>query len=143
MRNIHALLEDPIILAKFSIPLVSTKARKVDNYPFSSQPKRVAECKSIFLNLAITLQAVNYSRYDVQRMVTLEARWGTTGSIRLHNSIGTAFSVSAIQYTPDPLFSIIGAGKRRRENRIIHVLSIPSAFSHFLVRTMGENRCAI
>ena len=58
--------------------------------------------------------------------------------MKLQNSIETACSVSAIQHTPDLLFfSIRGVGKRREERRLIHVLSIPSAFSGVLVRTTG------
>ena len=48
-------------------------------------------------------------------MVTLEARWGTTASIKLHNSIATAFSVSVIQYTPDLLF--VNQRRWKKESR--------------------------
>ena len=65
-------------------------------------------CKEFSLNLAITLQAVNYSRYYAQRMVVFEARWRTSASTKLQNSIDTPSSVSAIQHNPDLLFSIRG-----------------------------------
>ena len=63
--------------------------------------------KEFCINLPITLQAVNYSRYYVQRMVTFEARWRTSASkfqnSKLQNYIKTTSSVSA---TLDLLFPL-------------------------------------
>ena len=59
--------------------------------------------KGFYINIAITLQAVKYSRSYVQKMVMFEARWRTSASKKLQNSIETSSSVSA---TLDLLFPL-------------------------------------
>ena len=53
--------------------------------------------KELSNNLPIILQAVNYSRYNAEKVVTFEARWRTFASMKLQNSIEASSSVSAIQ----------------------------------------------
>ena len=55
------------------------------------------------INIAITLQAVNFSRYYLQRMVMFEVRLQTSASMKLKNYIKTTSLVSA---TLDLLFPL-------------------------------------
>ena len=75
-----------------------------------------------------------------KRVVTFEARWRTSSSMKLQNSIETASTVSAIQYSPHLLFSIRGVWKRRQKSVFnIRVLCILAAFSDVLVWTINEH----
>ena len=65
------------------------------------------------------MKAVNYSRYYVQRILTSEARWRTSASIKLQNSIETASTMSAIQYPADPLFLLLETFEKDDEKSVL------------------------